>query len=170
VGVRHLTTNVPTTAGTTPHLHSRYYSTNTTYVARQQQDIYPSRRSNAPKTVFVSLYSLVASVRINEPKLNSSILSSYLNRWMSGSCMNKLRRQLRTGSGGEDALFDKGAPALLPLVALHPVLVQQAEARMRRRRKLGKVAQRVLKNIVIIPVRTHQCESTERMRMSGQTL
>jgi hypothetical protein len=59
--------------------------------------------------------------------------------------------QKHEGKKEGDARIDKGAPALLALFALHPILVERNEVRMRRRRKLREIAQRVLKNLVIVP-------------------
>jgi len=55
------------------------------------------------------------------------------------------------GGGTGNARVDKRAPALLAFFAFHPVLVERDEARVRRSRKLGKVAHDVLEYLIVVP-------------------
>lgn len=69
------------------------------------------QNTNVPKIVFVSLYSFVASVRINEPKLKSAIFFSYLYSHIVS------RRAAAAGKGVRSFFFfcnsivEKGAAA-----------------------------------------------------------
>ena len=110
-------------------------------------------RSSSPNIVFVSLYSFVELVRINEPKLKSVIFFSYLF-CVRRECVRFAIEQagrVRRGGGTGNARVDKCAPAFLAFFTFHHVLVERDECRVRRSRKLGKVAHDVLEYLIVIP-------------------
>lgn len=61
--------------------------------------------------------------------------------------------------GNKHPRIDKDTPALLALFALHPALVERNEARVRRRRKLRELAQRMFIDLVVVPASSTQLSS-----------
>jgi hypothetical protein len=68
-----------------------------------------------------------------------------------------------------DARIDKGTPAFLALIALHPLLVERDEARVRRSRIFGKLAKGMLEYLVVVSAVPHTTMNFDRPSISEES-